>query len=191
MGKSGKLVVVSGPSGVGKTTIVREVARRTGAAFSVSVTTRPRRQDETDGDDYRFVDLARFEEMIARDELLEWAEVFGQYYGTPAGPVRRAIEAGRTVLLDIDVQGGRQVAEKMPEATFVLIVPPSEAELARRLRVRGSEDEEALADRLAKAGAEIDTARSCGAYNHTVVNDDLETAIALIERIINEETDCE
>lgn len=177
MPSSGKLVVITGPSGVGKSTIVKEVLARTGARFSVSATTRPPRPGETNGRDYYFVDRATFERMIAAGELLEWADVFGKRYGTPAGPVRQSVASGQTVVLDIDVQGGLQVARLMPEATFVLIVPPSLDELRRRLTSRGTEDAATVARRLAKADEEIRTARDSGVYKNVVVNDDLETAI--------------
>jgi guanylate kinase len=184
----GKLVVVTGPSGVGKSTIVRELVRRTGASFSVSATTRRPRDGEVDGRQYRFVDRPTFEGMVERGELLEWAEVFGELYGTPSAPVRRAVEAGRTVVLEIDVQGGIQVHREMPDATFVLIEPPSDEELARRLAGRGSEDPRALARRLAKSNEEIRAARESGAYNHCVVNDDLDAAIEKVVRIVVEES---
>jgi guanylate kinase len=179
-----RLVVVSGPSGVGKSTIDREAVRRSGAEFSVSATTRPPRPDEVDGREYRFVDRETFEQMIRRGELLEWADVFGEYYGTPAEPVRRAMDEGRTILLEIDVQGGLQVHEKMPEATFVLIVPPDEEALEMRLRRRGTEDEPQFQRRLGKAKQELEVARKSGAYQHIVVNDDLERAIREVVDII-------
>ena len=184
----GKLVVISGPSGVGKSSIVREVLARTGAVFSVSATTRRPRPGETDGREYHFVDRPTFEAMIARGELLEWAEVFGDYYGTPAGPVREAIDAGRTVILEIDIQGGLQVHEKHPQAVFVLILPPSEAELRRRLAGRGTEANGSLQQRLAKAAEEIRTARDSGVYTHLVVNDDLERAIQEVVEIVTRES---
>ncbi|MHC4295189.1 MAG: guanylate kinase, partial [Planctomycetota bacterium] len=140
MEKTGKLVVISGPSGTGKSSIAHEVVRRTSARFSVSMTTRKPREGELDGREYHFVDRTSFQQMMDKDELLEHAEVFGQLYGTPRGPIEEAIAAGETILLDIDVQGGAQVKAKMPEATFVLIVPPDEGELNRRLRERGSEN---------------------------------------------------
>ena len=185
--KTGRLVVISGPSGVGKSTIAKEVLNRTGAAFSVSATTRRPREGERDGREYRFVDRQTFQQMIADSELLEWAEVFGEYYGTPAAPVRQAVRAGETILLDIDVQGGRQVHEKMPEATFVLIVPPGGRELADRLAGRDSESQAQRVRRLAKAEKEIETAKQSGVYNRIVVNDNLETAIGEVVKIVNEE----
>lgn len=173
---------------MGKSSITREVIRRTGAAFSVSATTRAPRDGEVDGREYRFVDGAAFRRMIDGGELLEWAEVFGEMYGTPAEPVRRAVDAGRTVLLEIDVQGGLQVHRKMPEATFVLVVPPDDEELARRLFGRRTEAAEAAKKRLTKAREEVRIARESGIYNHTVVNDELDAAVEQVVRIVSEES---
>lgn len=184
----GKLVIITGPSGVGKSTIVREVLRRTGAAYSVSATTRRPRAGEADARDYAFIDRPTFQRMVQGGELLEWAEVHGELYGTPAVPVRQALEAGRTIVLDIDVQGGLQVHRKMPDATFVLIAPPSREELARRLSRRASESPQAAAGRLAKAADELRTATQSGVYNHCVVNDDLESAVRQVVDIINQES---
>jgi guanylate kinase len=180
----GRLVVVSGPSGVGKSTIRREAIRQTGARFSVSLTTRPPRRGEVDGRDYRFVDRETFDDMVRRDELLEWAEVFGQRYGTPAEPVRQAVRRGETILVEIDVQGALQVHARMPEATFVLILPPAPEILKQRLLDRGSESEESVARRTAAADREIEAARSSGVYSHYVVNDDLQTAVRQVVDII-------
>ena len=185
MDKTGKLVVISGPSGAGKSTLAREVLHRTDAQFSVSVTTRSPRPSEQDGREYRFVDRPTFRGMIDRGEMLEWAEVFDELYGTPIGPVRDALAGGRTVLLDIDIQGGEQVHRAMPDATFVLIVPPCEAELQRRLEQRGSETPESLAKRLTKADEEIAAATAGGVYNQVIVNDDLEDAVTQIVEIVN------
>lgn len=187
MADRGKLVVVTGPSGVGKSTIVAEAVRRSGAAYSVSVTTRRPRNGEIEGVHYRFVDRAAFEKMIEADELLEWAEIYGEYYGTPAAPVREAVGAGRCVLMEIDIQGGMQVHEKVPDATFVLILAPVGGELNRRLRRRGSEDEAALARRLGEAKKEVHAAKASGVYNHCIVNDDLESAVKCVVDIIRQE----
>ena len=184
MADRGKLIVVTGPSGVGKSTIVAEAVRRTGAAYSVSVTTRRPRNGEIEGVHYRFVDRAAFEKMIDADELLEWAEIYGEYYGTPAAPVREAVGDGRCVLMEIDIQGGMQVHEKVPDATFVLILPPVGGELNRRLGRRGSEDEAALARRLGEASKEVHAAEASGVYNHCIVNDDLESAVKCVVDII-------
>ena len=184
----GKLIVVSGPSGVGKSTLMREALRRTGAEFSVSATTRKPRPGEVNGRDYYFIDRPAFEAMIAGEQLLEWAEVFGQLYGTPQEPVRQAMAQGKTVVLDIDVQGGLQVHQKAPKARFVLILPPGMDELARRLRGRATEDEAALTRRLAKAQQEISLAQASGIYKHAVINDNLARAIEQIVAVIQEES---
>ena len=187
MPKTGKVVVITGPSGVGKSTILREVLRRTGALFSVSATTRPVRPEEVDGRDYRFVSRRTFEKMIAEAELFEWAEVFGEYYGTPAGPVQQAMADGKTMLLEIDVQGGMQVHEKMPEATFVLILPPGRGELKRRLAARATERPEVIESRFTRAQEEILAAQRSGVYTHTVVNNDLAQAIDTVVGIVKQE----
>lgn len=184
---TGRLFIITGPSGVGKSTIVREVLKRTGAVFSVSATTRRPREGEQDGREYRFVSRDAFAGMVARDELLEWADVFGEMYGTPAGPVRQAVAQGRPVVLEIDVQGGLQVCRKEPRAVGVLILPPSMAELERRLRGRKTEAEDVLQRRLAKARNEIEAARRSGAYKYSVVNDDLERAIGEVIAILEQE----
>jgi len=186
--KQGKVVVITGPSGVGKSTIVREVLARTGAGYSVSATTRRPRPGEVDGRDYRFLDRATFDRMAAEGQMLEWAEVFGDRYGTPADFVRQCRDAGRTVILEIDVQGGIQVHRKMPEAVFVLILPPDEQTLRRRLSRRGTEDLQTVRRRLDKAAEEIRTALDSGVYTHKVTNDDLEQAVEQVVGIVRQET---
>ena len=185
--RQGRVIVITGPSGVGKSTIVREVVDRTGADFSVSVTTRQPREGELDYREYHFIDRAVFENMVASGEMIEWAEVFGELYGTPAYPVREALAEGRNIVLEIDVQGGVQVRQKLPHAIFVLIAPPGSNVLAQRLRDRGTESEEQIARRLAKAESEVKAATESGIYDHTVVNDDLETAVRQVIRIVNQE----
>ncbi len=185
--RTGRLVVITGPSGVGKSTIVRRVLERTDVVFSVSETTRPPRPGEQDGREYSFVDRGTFEQMIARGEMLEWADVFGDYYGTPADAVRRALAEGRTVILEIDIQGGLQVRRRAPDATFILILPPGDDELRRRLAQRGTETAQAVRRRFNKAKDEIRTAQASGAYTNTVVNDNLDAAVEQVVRILEME----
>jgi guanylate kinase len=167
---------------VGKGTVVRRVLQRVpGLYLSVSVTTRPPRPAERDGVDYVFVSDEEFDRMSAERELLEWADVFGHRYGTPAEPIRRVLATGRDALLEIDVQGARQVRERMPEAVLILLEPPSLQELERRLRSRGTETEERLGQRLAEAGRELEQ-RSW--FDHVVANDEVEAASARVAAII-------
>ena len=175
---SGLLVIFSGPSGVGKTTITRAVIGHIGGAeLSVSATTRPIRPREAEGVDYFFVSPERFAEMEQAGELLESAEVFGHRYGTPRAWVSERLRAGRVVVLEIDVQGAMQVRRAMPDAFGVFILPPSEEALLERLRRRAREGEDVIQRRFAEAKREIADAKASDAYNVFIVNDDLETAI--------------
>ena len=178
MNYPGMLLIISGPSGVGKTTITREVIRHFGGRFSVSMTTRPQAATDTDGVDYKFVDQATFDRAREAGELLEWAEVFGNCYGTPRPPVVEALEKGELILLEIDVDGAEQVKRSLPETFAVFILPPSEDTLLQRLRDRKREDEQAIQRRFAKARAEMARAKGNGVYDAFVVNDDLQEAIA-------------
>jgi guanylate kinase len=187
-GPAGKLIVISGPSGVGKSSITEKVLQQTDVAFSVSVTTRSPREDERDGEHYSFVSVERFRQMVDDGALLEWAEVFGNYYGTPTEPVDAAVAAGQTVVLEIDVQGGIQVAAKRPEAVAILILPPDHEQLQERLTGRATDAAHVIARRLAKAQAEIQMARESGAYTHEVVNDDLAQAVRQVMTIIEQES---
>jgi guanylate kinase len=179
----GKLVVVSGPSGVGKSTICRKVAGRLANAFlSVSVTTRPKGPGEQNGREYWFLSRDEFRRRIEQGTLLEYAEVFGNLYGTPKDKTDEALHAGKVVILEIDVQGGKQVKAVCPQAVMIFILPPSAGALAERLGHRGRETAEAAARRLGGANAEIAAARQY--YDNMVTNDDLEQAIAEVIRII-------
>jgi len=174
----GLLVIFSGPSGVGKTTITRGVERRVpDAVFSVSATTRAKTDADVDGVDYRFIDDAEFDAMIERDEFLEWAGVFGKRYGTPMPWVDEQLRRGRVVILEIDVEGAKQVKARRPEAAAIFILPPSPGELLDRLRSRKREDEAAIQKRFAEAQREIAEAEACGAYDHFIVNEALDAAI--------------
>lgn len=173
----GLLIVVSGPSGVGKSTIARALIDRLDATFSVSMTTRQKTPKDRDGVDYHFVDEARFREAIERDELLEWATVYGNRYGTPREPVERAVAEGDLVLLEIDVNGAIQVRRKHPAAFMIFILPPSRDALLERLRARGREDESKIQQRYRECEREIDRAKTSGAYDRFIVNDDLDAAI--------------
>ena len=175
---NGLLLVVSGPSGVGKTTIVHEVIRRLGGEFSVSATTRARTERERDGVDYHFVDQETFQRWIDEGRFLEYAQVFGRsWYGTLHDQVAHALGEGKLIVLDIDVQGARDVKLRMPGAFGVFVLPPSEETLLKRLRARGREDEAAIMRRFAEAQKEIAFAKSSGVYDAFIVNDDLEIAI--------------
>lgn len=152
----------------------------------MSTTTRPRRPHERDGIHYRFLSAGEFEALVAAGGLLEWAEFSGRRYGTPAQPVRQALDDGRTVLLEIDVQGARQIRARLPEATLVFLAPPDMATLEHRLAARGTEEPEAIARRLEAARAEMDEASW---FDHVVVNDDVDRAAETIARILDGDTD--
>ena len=176
------MFVVAGPSGVGKGTVVRLIRERIPSThFSISVTTRAPRPGERDGVDYRFVSDEDFERMIASGELLEWEEIFGHRSGTPAEPVREALEGGLDVLLELDVTGARHVRDVMPEAVLILLEPPTLEELERRLRSRGTETEERLAARLSKADWELGQR---DAFDEVIVNDEAERAADQVAAII-------
>lgn len=184
---AGMLLIISGPSGVGKTTITRAVEQRIpGSVFSVSVTTRPKTPADRDGVDYFFIDDAAFDTMVSRGELLEHANVFGKKYGTPSAWVDEQLAQGRIVILEIDVHGAEQVKAKRPDAFALFIEPPSEEELLLRLRARQREDEATIQRRFAEAKREIARARSGGVYDSFLVNRELDSAIAqavsLVER---------
>jgi guanylate kinase len=179
----GQLLVLSAPSGAGKTTLARRfLERHADAVFSVSATTRAPRGAERDGVDYHFVTPERFAAWVAEGAFAEWADVHGRRYGTLRSTVEAALARGQVALFDIDVQGGEQLKAAFPrEATTVLVLPPDAAELERRLRGRSTEGEEAIQRRLAVAHAEV--RRGLASYEYVVVNDDLEAALAHLEQI--------
>ncbi len=176
--QSGLLLVISGPSGVGKTTITHEVERRLGGVFSVSVTTRPKTSADVEGRDYHFINDAEFARLRDAGELLESATVFGRHsYGTPLKPVLEHLAREHLVILENDVQGALQVKSKMPEAFMLFVLPPGDDELLRRLRARGRDTKEAIEHRFDEARREIQTARDSSRYDAFIINDDLKHAI--------------
>lgn len=181
--KKGLLIVLSGPSGVGKGTVVKEFINdpELKLSYSVSMTTRSMRLGEVDGVNYDFVSKADFEKAIEKGELLEYAEFVGNYYGTPLKNVEKLRNEGRNVLLEIEVQGCMQVAEKCPDALTIFITPPSMAELERRIRSRGTEAEEIIQQRLSKAAKEMEMISH---YKYTVCNEDAKLAADIISLII-------
>ncbi|WP_263248560.1 guanylate kinase [Saccharopolyspora rosea] len=177
-----RLTVVSGPSGVGKSSVLGEVRRQAPEVyFSVSATTRPPRPGEVDGVHYRFVTTAEFERMIAAGEMLEHARYAGNYYGTPRRPVEEALAAGRPALLEIELQGARQVRRAMPEAQLVMLLPPSWEVLVERLTGRGTEDPEVVRRRLETAREELAAREE---FDAAVVNDDVQVATRELLRLI-------
>jgi len=181
---AGILTVISGPSGVGKSTICRKLVDRLGAVWAFSATTRPRADQDRHGKPYRFVSRQKFQSLLTDGQFLEHAEVFGQYYGTLALPVRTALDEGKTVILEIDVQGAKQIAEKCPDALFIFLLPPDEQALTTRINDRGRDTPEAVKRRLAAARHEIQVARDGNLYQHQVVNDHLDACLDRLEALI-------
>jgi guanylate kinase len=180
--RRGLMLVLSSPSGAGKTTLSRKLLADPAVTLSISVTTRAQRPGETDGVDYHFIDRARFDAMVKNSELLEWAEVFGQRYGTPRAPVEEALAAGRDVLFDIDWQGTQQVREKARhDLVSVFVLPPSARELERRLHTRAQDSDEVIRGRMAKAAGEIS---HWAEYDYVIVNRDIETAFGEVRAIL-------
>lgn len=178
----GRLIVLSAPSGAGKTTLVRALlARQPNLRFSISYTTRPKRANETDGSDYFFVDVPSFDAMLERQEFLEHARVFDHWYGTRQADVEALLERGINVLLEIDWQGAEQVRAKVPDAITVFVLPPSLAELERRLRARATDSDPVVARRLADA---LEDMRHWREFGYTLVNDDLEAAATALASVV-------
>ena len=176
---------MSGPSGAGKGTICEQLRnKRKNLAYSVSATTRAPRKGEVDGRDYFFVTIEKFKEMIANNELLEYAEIYGNYYGTPRSYVMSILDEGRDVVLEIDPQGALQVKESFPDAVFVFVVPPSLDELSKRIYKRGTDSEEVIKRRLSAATSELAYASK---YDYIVVNDEVEKATNKVSNILDAE----
>jgi guanylate kinase len=184
--RRGLMFVLSSPSGAGKTTLSRLLLERMpGLKMSVSATTRPMRPGEVDGRDYLFVDNARFEEMVKRHELLEWAIVFENHYGTPRAPVEAALAAGQDVLFDIDWQGTQQLREKArADVVSVFILPPSAADLEKRLRSRAQDSQEVIRKRMSRASHELS---HWAEYDYIVINRDIDEAFAEVQSILKAE----
>ena len=184
--RRGLMLVLSSPSGAGKTTLSRMLLKADrNIELSVSVTTRPRRRGERHGRDYHFIDRARFDAMVKKGELLEWAEVFGHCYGTPRLPVQKALRAGRDVLFDIDWQGTQQLKEQArDDLVSVFILPPGHDELERRLKTRAQDSNEVVARRMAKAASEIS---HWPEYDYVIVNNELGRAVEQVSAILEAE----
>jgi len=179
--KSGKLFIISGPSGVGKSTVLKALFREhPDLYFSVSATTRAPREGEIDGVHYRFIKSEQFLQMVQENEFLEYAEYVGSFYGTPRSPVEDAMAQGRDAFLDIEIQGAQQVYEKRPDAVRIFIAPNSWAELERRLTERGTDSAEKIQKRLLRAKVELQAAEN---YDYLVVNDTVEQAVREMEAI--------
>jgi guanylate kinase len=183
MKEKGLLIVLSGPSGVGKGTVRKEIFSQPDIEFeySISMTTRPPREGEVDGVDYFFKTREEFEELIKQGKLLEYAEFVGNYYGTPLDYVQETLNAGKDVFLEIEVQGARQVREKFPDGLFIFLVPPSLSELKNRIVTRGTESEEVIQNRMTVAREEIEM---MSLYDYVVENDRVELAVERIKSIV-------
>ena len=181
--RRGLMLVLSSPSGAGKTTLSRMLLKADRAVeLSVSVTTRPRRRGEVNGRDYHFIDRDQFDAMVKAGDLLEWAEVFGHYYGTPRKPVQKALKRGRDVLFDIDWQGTQQLSEKARgDIASIFVLPPSIPELERRLHTRALDDEAVIRRRMAKAASELS---HWAEYDYVIINDTLDHAFAEVQTIL-------
>ena len=185
LARRGLMLVLSSPSGAGKTTLSRKLLKADKSVeLSVSVTTRQRRAGEKHGRDYRFIQKAQFDKMVANGDLLEWAEVFGNFYGTPRTPVERALAVGRDVLFDIDWQGTQQLRDNEKVKTDVVtifVLPPSVPDLEKRLRTRAQDSDAVIASRMAKAADEVS---HWAEYDYVIVNKDVERAFAEVRAIL-------
>lgn len=186
MQQEGLLIVVSGPSGAGKGTICKRLLEKNpNLGYSISATTRAPRTGEVNGVNYWFLSKEEFQKMIAEDGLLEWAEVYGNYYGTPAQKVKDSLAEGKNILLEIDTQGAALVRKKFPEGVYIYILPPSLEELKRRIIGRGTDSAESIERRLSCAREEMGCASE--QYNYLVLNDEVELAVERVETIIEAE----
>ncbi len=184
--RRGKLIVISGPSGAGKTSICKLLLEQVpNTVWSVSATTRPPRRGELSGQSYEFVSREVFAQRETAGGFLESAEYIGHRYGTPRRPVEEALARGENIVMEIDVQGGIQIAERMPESVRIFLLPPHHESLRARLEGRQTEAEEQLARRLAEADGEIATARDSGCYGYFVVNDVLQETLEKVQNIIS------
>ena len=177
-----KLIILTGPSGVGKGTVVKEIlVKDKNIWLSISATTREPREGEKDGENYYFLNQEKFKEMIEQNLFLEWAEFAGNYYGTPLSSVNEKIKKGFTVLLEIEVEGAKQIKEKFPNSLSIFLLPPNKAELERRIRNRGTEKEEAIKKRLSRANYEIEASNE---FDFALINHNVdETAKRIIKLI--------
>jgi len=179
---AGLLIVISGPSGVGKGTICREYMKKySDIGYSVSATTRKPRPQEVHGRDYFFLSNEEFLDLVERDALLEWAQVYDNYYGTPVAYVEELLRQGRDCILEIDIQGARQVREKKPDALYIFIMPPSKEELIRRITLRGTENRAEIEKRMSKVDYEMAQSPN---YDYVVINDSVFEAVEKIREII-------
>ena len=180
-----KVVIISGPSGVGKSTICKKIVERLNNIYlSVSVTTKPKPESEVNGRDYWFISKEEFQERIDNGLLLEYAEVFGNMYGTPKDKLDEALEAGKVALLEIDVQGAKQAKQIYKDAVMIFILPPTQKDLAKRMNRRGREDTKTAEERL--SGASTEVAAAWQYYEHMVINDELEQAVDEVIQIIKQ-----
>lgn len=184
----GLLIVLCGPSGVGKSTISRRLAEQSDVAYTVSATTRPKKDKDDEGKVYDHISQGEFFGRLDNDEFLEYAHVYGHYYGTPKHPALDQLEAGKDVLLEIDVQGALQVRYQYPDALMLFILPPNEQTLLKRLKDRGRDDDDDISKRFRAAKREIHMAKGSRAFDYMVFNDKLDRAVAEIQNIINNES---
>ena len=182
MSAAGRIFVVSGPSGSGKSTLIREVRQKVpDLGYSVSHTSRPPRGQEKNGVEYHFVSRKNFQEMIDKGDFVEWAEVYRDLYGTSVSSLRGQITIGLDVIMDIDVQGGRNIKDHFKDAILIYVLPPSLEILEKRLRDRGTDDEKTIRTRLNKAAKEI---KNCVSYDYLLFNDDLDQAVEELKSIL-------